>query len=248
MGRKRRRSRPIGRSRRRLRPKPFVVLFLVVNCAVAVFASQITRVRTVQVSGAMAHDHDRIEAILAKLKDKPIFQINKQEISWELANAPEVRSVRFETAPFGTAWVDLQYRTPVVQFRGDEEVVMDFRGVIFRLPREEIPTGLPSLRLDRVYPPTLLTVAGDWPAADVGELATKLPSLPDLGAAAIEVDDRGAVCLNIPEGRILLGSTEDMDKKLDAYRRWKASGEADFSKILELNLMQPDHPTVRLRH
>jgi cell division septal protein FtsQ len=225
-----------------------LALLLALNVATGAFLSLATRVTSVQVSGAMPHDQVRIEGILGRLRNTPALRIDRTWTEWEVLQAPEVRSARLEVTLIGRAYLRVVYRVPVVRIEDRESLVMDKSGVLFALPPEAVPSDLPLLRIPRGLPPTLLTLTGDWPAATIGELSRQVRELPDGNDVRIDVDDRGAVCLNIARGnsapgRVVLGSTDEMEKKLEAYRRWRASDAEKWDEVAELNLMDPDRPS-----
>jgi cell division septal protein FtsQ len=207
-------------------------------------ASVVTRVRHVAIEGAAPHDRVRLAQIVAQMQDKPVLRQDFRNLEWKVLQQPEVYSAELSVNPFGFALLRVKYRRPEIRLEDRENVVVDKEGVMYSLPPEAMPPDLPTLKLDRGLPPTLLTVAGDWPMARIAQLAPRVRELlPDKGVR-IEVDDRGALCLNMGTGRVVLGSTEDLDRKLTVLRQRMADDPGELSRVKELVLTQPDRPSV----
>lgn len=240
---RRRRSRRRG-PKRTLRWRPILWVLLIANLLAAASMSIATRVRFVKIEGAAPHDRVRLAQIVAQMQDKPVLRQDYRNLEWQALQAPEVYAAEIAVNPFGFATLRVKYRKPEIRLEDRENVVVDGEGVMFALPPEEIPAELPTLKLDRGLPPTLLTVAGDWPMARIAKLAPQVRALlPDKGVR-IEVDDRGALCLNMGTGRVVLGSTEDLDRKLSVLRQRMADDPGELSRVKELVLTQPDRPSV----
>lgn len=232
------------RPKRTLRWKPILWVILIPNLVAGAMASVVTRVRHVAIEGAAPHDRVRLARIMAQMQDKPVLRQDFRNLEWQVLQAPEVYSAQLSVNPFGFAALKVRYRQPQIRLEDRDNVVVDKEGVMFALPAEAMPADLPTLKLERGLPPTLLTVAGDWPMATIAQLAPKVRELsPDKGVR-IEVDDRGALCLNMGTGRVVIGSTEDLDRKLSVLRQRMADDPGELSRIRELVLTQPDRPSV----
>ncbi len=244
MRRVRRKSRRKSTVRRHPRWRVILGFLLLLNVGLGIANSQVTRVRQVRVEGAMTHDHERLKGILAALQNKPVLKVDVRRTEWEALLAPEVREATMSLNPFGSAHLKVRYRTPIVQLDARPDVVMDADGVLFTLPISAIPPNLPVLKLERKLPPTLASVVADWPSSRIAKLATEVRTLSPEGGVRIDVDDRGAVCLNIGNGRVVLGSTDDLDRKLTVLRQRMADDPGELGRVVELNLMEPDRPSV----
>ncbi|MGV3616719.1 MAG: cell division protein FtsQ/DivIB [Fimbriimonas sp.] len=245
MRRRRSRRRSTGpRVRRSIRWRPFLWLLLIVNLGTAAASSLATRVTKVRVEGAVPHDQERLARILAQMQDKPVLRQDFRILEWQALQAPEVKSASLSVNPFGFASLRVRYRTPILRMEERPDVVSDSDGVLFALPTQAIPEGLPTLKLDRRLPPTLLTVAGDWPVARIAKLASEVRELSGEKGVRIEVDDRGALCLNMGAGRVVLGSADDLERKLSVLRQRMAQDPEELARVKELNLTQPDRPSV----
>lgn len=232
------------RPRRSLRWRPILWVLLIPNLVAGGMASVVTRVRHVAIEGAAPHDRVRLAQIVAQMQDKPVLRQDYRNLEWQVLQQPEVYSAELSVNPFGFALLRVKYRRPEIRLEDRENVVVDKEGVMYSLPPEAMPPDLPTLKLDRGLPPTLLTVAGDWPMARIAQLAPRVRELlPDKGVR-IEVDDRGALCLNMGTGRVVLGSTEDLERKLTVLRQRMADDPGELSRVKELVLTQPDRPSV----
>lgn len=232
------------RVKRRLRWGPLLGLFLVINVAAGSVMSRTTRITHVRVEGVPDYDQARVREILGHVQDQPILSVRFRQIEWEVLQLPEVRYASISANPFGFATLKVGYRTPVARLEGTRNAVLDADGILFVLPKSAIPDRLPVLQLDGTVPPTLLTVAGDWPSADLAKLAVDVRALRRNGSVGIQVDERGAVCLNMGAGRVVLGSLDDLDKKLEVLRQQLATEPEKIDQGTVLNLTQPDRPTT----
>lgn len=232
------------RRRRTIRWKPVFWVLLIPNLIAGAAFSVVTRVRHVAIEGAAPHDRVRLAQIVAQMQDKPVLRQDFRNLEWQVLQAPDVYSAQLSVNPFGFAALKVKYRQPEIRLEDRENVVVDKEGVMYALPAESMPKDLPTLKLDRGLPPTLLTVAGDWPMARIAQLAPKVRELSKDKGVRIEVDDRGALCLNMGTGRVVLGSTEDLDRKLAVLRQRMADDPGELDRIKELVLTQPDRPSV----
>ena len=93
-------------------------------------------------------------------------------------------------------------------------------------------------------PPTLLTYAGTWQPSSIAALAVYAHEKYPGKDIRIEMNQRGVVCLNIGSGRVILGSCDDLDKKLKVLesRLQKNPQELDGENVLVLTL--PSNPTI----
>jgi len=230
------------RKRTRLRPKPFIVLFLLANLGAGSLYSQVTRVTTVRVDGAKRFDRERIRTIAERVQDKPCAQIDARAIESAVMELPEVRSASFTRNPFGHGVLTVRYRQPVARLHNQPNILADADGVLYA--SGEVPENLPTLDLPRGGPPTLLTLAGSWDAQRLVKLAQEGRMLQDVGDVRIQVDDRGVLCLNMGAGRVILGSSEDLDKKLAVLKDRLRVDPDELSKVELLNLTQPESPSV----
>ncbi|AIE88151.1 cell division protein FtsQ/DivIB [Fimbriimonas ginsengisoli] len=230
--------RSIRQRRQRLRPAPFLWLFLIVNLGFAAVDSRVTSVTHVEVHGARTDDRPRIDAILSELRGVPARRIHWRALETAVLREPSVRSVEFTRNSFGRGDLWLAYRQPVARFVGRPDFGLDAQGVLFVSPG--ISRDIPTLKLPNGGVPTLLTQGGNWDAVRIADLAQKIRAFSGSSGVGIEVDERGVVCLNMSAGRVVLGSCDDMEKKLSALK----AHLADLSQVQELNLTRPDVPTV----
>lgn len=226
---------------------PILWLCVTVNLGAAAYASLATRVTTLRVVGAMSHDQMRISRIVQQLRDTPVLRINAKQVESDILSAADVRDAKLSLSPFGSAVLTVTYRRPVAEMEEIPGVLMDDVGVLYPVPASDTPTGLPNLKLQRGEPPTLLTLVGDWPAARIAHLAEEVRKKWPQRIVGIEVDDRGAVCLNMNPGRVILGSTDELESKLAALGHRMETDPDELARVVELNLTQPDRPSFVVR-
>src|SRR5207244_854433 len=109
----------------------------------------------------------------------------------------------------------VSYRLPVAKLASSlsgADLAVDKDGVVYAAP--DLPTDLPTISLPYKAPPTLLTLAGNWQSQRLAQLAEDSRAFGPPGGVHIQVDDRGVVTLALTEGRVVLGSCDDLDRKL----------------------------------
>lgn len=230
------------RRKTKLRPKPFFVLFLLINLAVGAVNSRITSVSHVEVIGVPPYDQGRVTEILSRLQGVPYSHVHAHAIETETLRNPAVRSVTFSRNPFGSGRLKVEYRQAVARLASRPNVGLDLEGAVFATP--DLPKGLPLVTLPNSGPPTLLTLAANWDSARLAQLAVESRAFAGTDGVSIQVDDGGAVYLSIGQGRVVLGSLEDLDKKLRILRERLRANPMELSQVKELNLTQPDSPAV----
>jgi cell division septal protein FtsQ len=208
------------------------------NVACAAVNSRITSVRTVEIHGARPDDQPRLAAIVGELQGVPFVRIHWRALETAVLREPSVRAVDFTRNPFGKADLWVAYRKPVARLQNRPNIGLDETGVLFAAP--DIPRDLPTLKLPNGGIPTLITQAASWDAVRIARLAVDIRAFPGADGVGIEMDDRGVLCLNMSAGRVVLGSCDDMDKKLSVLKERLSQ----LSQVEELNLTRPDAPAA----
>lgn len=228
--------------RRSIQWKAIFTVLLVGNVVFAYRGSRVTALRHVEVIGARPDDFPRVKKVLEAQRGVPYRLIPEKDIETAILREAAVRNVKLEHNLWGGGSVTLQYRKPVVRMKWDDTLAVDSEGVVFFDPA--IPPELPTLQLPNNGPASLLTVAGDWDAVQLAQLAVKVREVGPPDGVGIEVDARGEVCLNMNSGRVVLGSCDDLDKKLAVLKSRLLEHPTELSEIKRLILTRPDAPAI----
>src|SRR6185312_6427968 len=110
---------------------------------------------------------------------------------------------------------------------GSPNVCLTSAGVLY--PATVVTANLPLVQLPGAGVPTIAAFASNWQPVSIAKLAVEARKLPFTGVIRISVEDRGVVCLNMGSGRVVLGSTEDLDKKLQVLRTRMAAYPTELS-------------------
>lgn len=235
-----RRKRKVGR--RKLRAAPCLWLLLIVNIGLGICFSRITSIVRVRTEGVKVFDQARIEGILAGLKDIPCLRVDSHVVESEVMAGPDIDNAEFTRNVFGNALLSVRYRTPVAKLGDNGSEALGPDGVLFHA--SELPPDLPELDLPNSGPPTLAALAGNWQPRSLATLAIYARNHYPRAETKIEVDRRGAVCLNIGSGRVVLGSCDDLDLKLKTLESRLQRNPQELDQVEELNLTTPSMPAV----
>jgi len=228
--------------RTKLRWKPILSVLLVINVAFAVSLSRITSVRHVELKGVIPEDRERIKGILAGLQGIPFTKVREQQFETEVLRDSAIKSADLKHNMWGGAELVVSYRWPVARIAGNPRLGLDSEGVVFDSPN--IPTDIPAITIADSGPPILVTIAGDWDATHLADLAVKVRAIPAAAGVSIDVDQRGEVCLNMNSGRVVLGSCDDLDEKLAVLQKRLIAKPEELSQVQRLILTKPDAPAI----
>ncbi len=221
---------------------PTLWILLILNVSAGLMFSQITSIVRVRTVGVKAFDRDRIQLILNGLKDTPCFRIDSRVVETAVMNSPDVDKAEFTRNVFGNALLTVRYRVPVAKLESVDEEALSIDGVLFRA--SELPLDLPTLRLPRGGPPTLVGLAGNWQPQSLAALSVYARQHYPKIESKISVDARGVVCLNIGSGRVILGSCDDLDVKLKTLESRLQRNPQELDQVQELNLTSPTVPAT----
>lgn len=233
-----------NRSRRRLRPAPIFVVLLIANVAAGIFYSPITSVVRVKVEGALPHDRARIEKILAGMHNVPCAQVPARALESAVADLPQARAASLDRNFFGSGRLNVSYRVPVARLEGAQSVALTDDGALVPV---EAPLGeLPVLRLPATVNAPMLSLVGSWESMRLAELAQQAAALlPQRRFSIVAAPER--VWLNVDATQVILGSCDDLPKKLGVLRERLERQPEFFSTVEKLNLTAPDRPVVVLK-
>jgi cell division protein FtsQ len=230
------------KSRLRIKWKPTLWVLTLVTIAAGICFSPITAVRKVRIDGALLPDHDRLEALAKELEGVPCVRIDPRDIESKVLALPEMRTAELSRTPFGSAVLTVRYRVPVARLMGSPDMMLDAEGVLY--PSMAPQQGLPVIQLPRGGPPTLATLAANWEPLGFANLATIARTLRPSGVIRIQMSESGVVSLNLDSDRVILGSLEDLDKKIGVLKERMASYPNELSENEALNLTNPDFPSL----
>jgi cell division septal protein FtsQ len=219
-----------------------LVLLLILVVALGIGLSPSTSIKNVRIEGAQASDQERLASIVKKLQDVPNIRIDPRGVESEALMRADVQSAQLTRGLFGSALLKVTYRRPVARLLGHPNVMLSDEGVLYKT--DLVPEGLPQVQLPDNGPPTLATLAANWQPQKMAKLAQDALKLGISDVIRIQMDAGDVVCLNMSSGRVILGTLEDLDKKLAVLRERIASNPQELSQIKELNITAPENPSI----
>lgn len=187
--------------------------------AIAVFASTIFDVRTVNVQGATYTDQDVLDSVIADLHGKPILLVDTKKAERALEAVPWVERAQVTTDFPHTVLIDIRERHAVASFQGGDGRfrVIDVDGRVL-----DILTNQPS---------AYLLITGANPDTDRGQFAGDIyaaaanlvQSLPEEVRAitqSVGVDAQGNLTMQLTGAAkgtsvtVRLGDAKQLDEKL----------------------------------
>ncbi|MCW5941226.1 MAG: hypothetical protein KIS66_03280 [Fimbriimonadaceae bacterium] len=231
------------KGRLRLRPGFWWLLF-VANTAVGLMTSPLTSATKVAVEGAEPFDRDRIAKELRPLEGQPWSAGAGAKVQTKVLALPDVRTARLSQNLFGRGLLQLTYRDAVAQLDKAPGMVLASDGTVYLSTRKW--EGLPLLSLDPVLQKPIVGFWQPWKPREVANVCRALDRLGSPREFAVRVDARGAVCLNRQSGgSIVLGSTEDLDAKLDKVREALREEPTLLRPGFEFDVTVPDRAVLR---
>ena len=224
----------------RLNPRPFIVLGLGVNLAAGVALSPVTAVRRVRVEGAPEADRERLTLLLQSLKGVPCARVDARTVESKALENSELRGASLARTPFGSAVLRVARRVPVARLFGDLDTGLSADGVLYRA--SQLPKDLPTVNLPSNIPRIGLTLGNAWRTGDVAFLASLLRGLGRTEPVRIDLDAGGRVCLNIDNGTVDLGRTQDLQAKVARFRQILQKRPNLFSTVRTVVLVDVDAP------
>jgi cell division septal protein FtsQ len=231
--------------------KPLFAILLLANGVVACYYSKVTVVRRITLDGVRESERERLQRVLTAIEGKPALKIDPRMVEGTFLAQSRVESADFRRNIFGGSLLRLKYRQPILRIAGNQNAFMDENGIIFSDP--EVKSELPSLLLDPSIKLTTVAITGVINSKAIAETCTVLQkkmanTIYSGKSVQIEITEAGGVCLNIPKGKVVLGSHDQMKEKIEAFSSHMKSRPDLFENASELNLMVPDKPSVKLRN
>lgn len=234
------------RRRRRLNPGPIFFLLLLGSIGYGFWYSPITSVIKVHVLGAPDWDKARVEAILAKLQDKPWKDVEAARIESEVLEVSAVRTAEFHRNFLGHAELKLTYRVPVAVLQRPNNVGLDKEGVLFTL--HEPASGLPTLIPPKNDWRDELTIEGSWPKAAIADLCQRAQEVVKDRPITVDAADPEGVCLdNVSGAKIILGKVQLIPEKLAKLSQVMLQQPELLTSSEYLDIETPDKPASKPR-
>ena len=239
---------PAAKSKRRSsRPIPWRGILwplTVVNIIVGVWWSPVTAIRHVRVTGVPNFDQPRIARLLEKLRTVPCIQVNPRNTESLVLELPEAKLADLTRNPFGSARLDVSYRQPIARKFNDDHLAFSADGVFYEA--DAIPTSLPTIKLPVDEPEFSLGFGNSLLGSRLAELCIKASQIRPAANLRIDLSADGTVCLNIDRGQVRLGSTDDLDRKMQVLSNRLEKNPLELSQFLYLDLTSPDDPAGML--
>ncbi|MFI5385550.1 MAG: cell division protein FtsQ/DivIB [Fimbriimonadales bacterium] len=230
------------RRRRRTRIKwgPILVLSLIAVVVSGLFYSPLTSLTTATVTGANAADQANIEGILSTLNGIPWVMVNQRWVETRVQRIEAVDHASYSQNIFGRGHLEIAYREPVARVRGSRAIGLDRTGIMFETG--DLPANLPILIRPDDAKDLPMTIAAGFPSTNVAELAVRARQIDPQNQLVIWFNKEGALCLNIGTGLVILGSCDELDRKLQSLKEILDDQPGLLAKLESLNLTEPSHP------
>ncbi len=218
---------------------------LVANIVAGVFASRLTSITRVRVTGVQDSDRSRVRAILQRIHSQPALQVNRHQTESELLSKSAIVRAEMTRNIFGRANLSLVYRRPIAAMSSSVGAALGRDGVIFQTDQDL--SGLPRVTLHKKAQTVTMTLAGTWRTREVAGMADRLGELSMQHPVEIVVFESGGLCLNIgSKFRVELGSEEMLEEKLAFVLKQIADDPALVESGKTLNVVKLDRPAYRI--
>jgi hypothetical protein len=199
------------------------------------------------VEGADELDRNRITGILQCLRDVPAMRVNAYDIESRILRLPEARSAELARNVFRRAVLSVSYNVPVAGVLGNPSVALSTEGILYHAAR--LPAGLPHIKIPASASAPHLALCLGWDGRSLAYVCEKAHGIEDMENATVEVDSRGALCLNSGIGaRIVLGPAERLDEKLEKLAEILHERPGILRQVTELNLISPGQAVMVRRN
>jgi cell division protein FtsQ len=190
-------------------------ILLVLVGAVAVLASSLFDVRTIEVQGAVYTDPAELSAIVDGLRGEAILLVDTRQIERRLESIPWVESARVSTQFPHRVFIDIRERKPIATFAGSDGKyrVIDRDGRVL-----DVVDGIPIdyMLVTGANPDVDQGQFAGRPFASAAQLAIALPSEIRALTDSIGVDaTAGDLTMQLHGGiEVQLGPSADLSSKL----------------------------------
>lgn len=228
------------RKRTRIKPEPILVLAVVVVFVTGILYSPLTSLSKATVKGARPSDRADIDSILATLNKIPLIMVNPRWVETRVQRIEAVDHAAYSQNIFGRGHLEVFYRTPVARVRGNAPLGLDANGVMFET--DSLPDTLPLVIRPDNARDLPLSIAGGFLATDVAQLAQKAHLQYPQEKLIIWFNKAGSLCLNMGTSLVVLGSSDDLDHKLQSLKDILDQQPGLLAKVESINMTDPTHP------
>jgi hypothetical protein len=250
MEQKRRPRRKQLRSRKRLNWGSIFSTLLTINVLAACFWSKVTAIRSINLDGVRNSERLRLNRIANDIKGIPALKVDPRVVESPFMNESRIKNADFRRNIFGVARLTLLYRTAIASISGSKDTFLDDTGVIFTDPEEKSVLS-PILLQDKIKV-SVMAISGVINFKQLADLVqivrSNLPvSLTGGIPPEIEVQETGAVCLNMNGGIVILGTSEDLEEKIGKLKQALLDNPNLFKDNISINMMRPSLPQMTPR-
>lgn len=215
-------------------------LFLV-NVLLGLALSSVTSARHVRVVGASASDQERIRTHLQVLRGIPCLRSNLRKVETLIQAGDAVEVADFTQNLFARGILKIQPRQVAARIEVERPTYLSKHGDIFNLNSTEMPQL--RIKLTGLAKAPNLSFSGAWQAVEVAHLSNNLPKMLPNSVWTLEVDGIGVLSLYRGSGaRIVLGSSDDMDAKLETLSNALKSSPGLLERVSKIDLTSPRAP------
>jgi len=237
-------SRPRRRVKRYFPWAATLWLLVVLNCVAGLLFSPLTSANRVRVVGISSEDEETITKQIQGIRGQPCLTADRHGLESLVGRASDIRSVEFALNLFGRGLMKVEYRQPVAQVDGKPRELIDEAGNLYF--SDELVPNLPSVVLPPMAKIPAAGLISGWDAARVANLCSLLTSEIPNARWRVVLDDRSVISLTgnkMP--RIVLGSTDDLDKKIARLASIVREQPRLIETAREINLTAPDIPVSK---
>jgi len=231
------------RRKRRRYPSAASVLWglLLINVAVGLAVSPATACRKLRVVGAIEADRASIITHAQILRNVPCLRVNRNQLESLVLASEDVWDAKFTANLFGSGVLNLKNREAAAKVFETKSLYLSTKGDLF-MSRAEQP-ALPEISVPKDVVGANLCLCSGWESAKLAYLCSLLGTqLPNL-YWNVAVDARGVIFLSgRTGGKVALGSSENLDEKVDRLRKVLDTQPDLLESVRELNLTSPAHP------
>lgn len=222
---------------------PTLWTLAVLNLIAGMLWSPLTAVTKVRVVGVPAGDRERVQTLLEDLEAVPAMRVRAVAVESRVLQEPALRTAKYRQNIFGRGLLAVESRRPVARLAGSDSVALSDDGRLF-VPFSSTD-HLPQLALPETALAPSASIYGSWESLRVADLCQELlRSVPEVDWT-VRLDTRGVISLKGPSpGTVVLGSTRELDLKLERLEQVMQSSPGFLAQVKELNLTDPENPAM----
>ena len=238
--------RPAPRKRvRRIIPWGGILWLLVIlNVTAGIYFSPLTATNRVRVVGAREHDEAWIKQAIQLVKGMPSLVADRTGLESKIVAQTDVKSARYTLNIFGRGVLRVVYRTPVAVLDEKAGFYLDDQGVWFQSATRA--ANLPEVSIPAISKIPAVGLMNGWDGARLANLCLMLTKHIPQVRWRVVCDDRSVISLTgnkMP--RIVLGSTDDLDKKVERLASILSSQPEVVETAKEINLTAHEMPVYK---